>query len=177
MPNKRLLIAFLIPAVILASMTVIPLLTVFYGQEIRLETEPYDPRDLFRGDYVSLHYKINTLDGSQIPPDIQDNYLNNRGRYSDNLYAVLKESNGFYTIDYLTSNKPKTGIYLIGRVAGGFYTNNEIEQLSIEYNLDRYFVPENTGRELEKMSRQGQLVARVKVFRGYPLLMEVFPKE
>src|SRR5436305_864857 len=36
------------------------------GQEVRLEVVPVDPRDLFRGDYVVLDYRIGTVD---IPKD------------------------------------------------------------------------------------------------------------
>ena len=32
------------------------------GQEVRLEIAPVDPRDLFRGDYVVLAYRIGTVD-------------------------------------------------------------------------------------------------------------------
>src|SRR4051812_30681549 len=32
------------------------------GQEVRLELTPVDPRDLFRGDYVVLAYRIGTVD-------------------------------------------------------------------------------------------------------------------
>ena len=32
------------------------------GQEARLEVVPVDPRDLFRGDYVVLNYRIGTVD-------------------------------------------------------------------------------------------------------------------
>ena len=32
------------------------------GQEVRLEVVPVDPRDLFRGDYVVLDYRIGTVD-------------------------------------------------------------------------------------------------------------------
>src|SRR3954447_10867095 len=32
------------------------------GQEARLEVVPVDPRDLFRGDYVVLGYRIGTVD-------------------------------------------------------------------------------------------------------------------
>ena len=32
------------------------------GEKILLRTAPVDPRDIFRGDYVSLRYDISTLD-------------------------------------------------------------------------------------------------------------------
>src|ERR1043166_9835708 len=37
------------------------------GQEVRLELTPVDPRDLFRGDYVVLGYRIGTIN---IPPNV-----------------------------------------------------------------------------------------------------------
>ena len=37
------------------------------GQEVRLEIAPVDPRDLFRGDYVVLAYRIGTVD---MPKDV-----------------------------------------------------------------------------------------------------------
>ena len=37
------------------------------GQEVRLETAPVDPRDLFRGDYVVLDYRIGTVNA---PSDV-----------------------------------------------------------------------------------------------------------
>src|SRR5476651_2332556 len=36
------------------------------GREVRLELTPVDPRDLFRGDYVVLNYRIGTVN---VPPD------------------------------------------------------------------------------------------------------------
>jgi len=32
------------------------------GEKVLLRTAPVDPRDIFRGDYVSLRYDISTLD-------------------------------------------------------------------------------------------------------------------
>src|SRR5476649_66612 len=37
------------------------------GQEVRLEIAPVDPRDLFRGDYVVLTYRIGTVDMPKDP--------------------------------------------------------------------------------------------------------------
>ena len=42
------------------------------GREITLKVEPVDPRDLLRGDYVSLYYEISRIPVSQItnlPPE------------------------------------------------------------------------------------------------------------
>lgn len=39
------------------------------GKTILLETLPVDPRDLLRGDYVVLSYKIGTLESDKIKKD------------------------------------------------------------------------------------------------------------
>ena len=36
--------------------------TLTYGTKIILKTQPVDPWDLFRGDYVILNYEISSLD-------------------------------------------------------------------------------------------------------------------
>src|SRR4051812_30525766 len=41
------------------------------GQEARLEVLPVDPRDLFRGDYVVLDYRIGTIN---IPADVPTSF-------------------------------------------------------------------------------------------------------
>ena len=41
------------------------------GQEVRLEIVPVDPRDLFRGDYVVLGYRIGTVD---LPKDTTSSF-------------------------------------------------------------------------------------------------------
>ena len=37
--------------------------TFAFGKSVVLQTVPVDPRDLFRGHYVVLRYKISTLSG------------------------------------------------------------------------------------------------------------------
>ena len=50
--------------VLLAVMTTIHAAPLIVGDTIMLKVEPIDPRDLFRGDYVTLAYAI-----SRVPPD------------------------------------------------------------------------------------------------------------
>ena len=50
--------------------------TLRFGTEVMLQTVPVDPRDLFRGDYVTLRYGISTLERSRIwfPYDVAQGY-------------------------------------------------------------------------------------------------------
>ncbi len=45
------------------------------GERVLLRTEPVDPRDIFRGDYVRLGYGISTLDLDRLEGD--DKFVRN----------------------------------------------------------------------------------------------------
>ena len=42
------------------------------GQEIILKTVPVDPRDMFRGDYMTLNYPISQLNIKSLPTEKTD---------------------------------------------------------------------------------------------------------
>src|SRR5918995_1474689 len=61
-----LLLRYLLAALVLCGLIlamILPRAAILRnGQEVRLEIAPVDPRDLFRGDYVVLAYRIGTVD-------------------------------------------------------------------------------------------------------------------
>ncbi|HIE31672.1 MAG TPA: hypothetical protein EYP67_04720 [Methanosarcinales archaeon] len=69
MDKKRFLLLISVPAVVILIFLCINLYTLHFGQEIVLKTDPIDPRDLFRGDYVTLSYEISRIDLNNIPHD------------------------------------------------------------------------------------------------------------
>jgi len=101
--------------------------------------------------------------------------------------VLKKDDGGFYEVEKVSLNKPyDNSLYLKAKVEyiskeyskSSNHTSNRdfgnIEFVRVDYGLDKYFVPENTGLDLEAASRRGDLAARVKVFRGYPLLRSIF---
>ncbi|KXG43733.1 hypothetical protein U473_06680 [Tepidibacillus decaturensis] len=96
-----------------------------FGEEITLETKPVDPRDLFRGDYVSLRFTINDVPLELFPNELKSQESFYRFKDKD-FYAVLKKEGDYYIV-------------------------------YVDYQIDRYFIPENTGKELEDLSRKGEL--------------------
>ncbi|AEG60381.1 GDYXXLXY domain-containing protein [Desulforamulus ruminis] len=169
MDNKRkYFIASLIPILILLGLCIKPLATLWLGQEILLQTAPYDPRDLLRGDHVVLNYQISDIPVSRFPAEFQKDSFQNK-----DLYVVLKKTGNHYDVDSIQIKEPETGYYLKGKIQ--YITKNQEGQdvAHVDYSLDKFFVPENTGTELEEKSRQGELTARVKVFKGYAYLIQV----
>ncbi len=182
--NKLLkfLICAGIPLLILVGMTVTPLMTLMYGQEILIKTRPVDPRDVFRGDYVVLSYDINELPIGRVPAVFKTEDQWEKLRQVP-LYVLLKKEGAFYVADSAAFERPAEGIYLRAFFQYPVWSQNptgmgstDMSGIQVTYNLDQYFVPENTGTTLEELARKGELTATVKVWNGYGSLISIRPQ-
>lgn len=113
----------------------------YVGEEIKLKTEPIDPRDLFYGDYVTLNYEISQLPlalwqgGAQEPEENQV------------IYVELAPSDGFYNaVNVHAQNK---AIPAEHKMLKGQLQYSWDNQLRVRYGLERYYVPEGTGQDIE----------------------------
>jgi len=161
--KKTYLLALAIPLLILLAMIIKPQATVLFGQEIILETKAYDPTDLFRGDYIALNFAISDIPKSKVSLPI--NKINGK-----NLYVVLKQEGKYYVVDQVSETKPKQGVYLRGKFQEMYDPFNEVGRFRVDYSLNKYFVKQGSGLDLEKYSRSGGLVGTVKVLGGYGVL-------
>lgn len=173
MKNKKshFIIVFAVPLIILLSLTVKPLWTLMSGEDISLLTVPVDPRDLLYGDYVTLRYEIEEVPQDKVTADLLKRLEKENSYKSTKVYGKLLQEGQVFTLEELTDKKPSDPLYLTGQTYGYSYLNEDnMMILNVDFNLDRFFVPENTGTELEELSQQGQLVAHIKVKNGYALL-------
>lgn len=142
--------------------------TLRTGTEVILKTEPVDPRDLFRGDYVTLNYEISTLNLEEI--QVEDPYF----EYNDRIYLALELENGYGVPKKIYKNPPDDELYIKGTVKELIYdwgededglTNEDprLKELRIEYGIESYFVPEGRGREIESQQWTGRKGVDVKV--------------
>ena len=145
--------------------------TLRSGTEVLLETVPVDPRDLFRGDYVVLRYKISTIDLSLYPVDnihsFDYDYDPDLGEYNagksktpgvkegDDIFVILRKEKtsrlggSIYAVSkvYKTLTPSKNELFIRGKVKKVDGTGGTIE---VEYGIESYFVPEGKGREIER---------------------------
>lgn len=173
--GKYQLLALLFPVLILLGMLYMPLVTIANGEVIQLETRPVDPRDLFRGDHVMLSYQIESVPYSPYFATLSTdpNLL-----YGKTVYVSLKKSSVYHTVDTIQFEKPNAGTYLKGKVQHIIPVDSSGTDLThgnviIDYGLDNFFVPENTGKDLEEKARQGEVIATIVVKDGYGILKEV----
>ena len=114
------------------------------GKEVLLEIRPVDPRDLLRGDYVTLDYNIS--------------HYGQNGNLRGDVYVILKtDENNVAEIDFITKDNPK-------KYEKELYLKGKIIRNTIKYGIESYFVKEKTGLEIEKKIRlSSKSYAKVKI--------------
>jgi uncharacterized membrane-anchored protein len=146
-------VVILLQALFLLIMTASFYAIDMFGQQIKLKTEPIDPRDIFYGDYVILQYAITT-----IPKNL---WLDStEPENGDQVYVVLAQKGDYYEAISVSDKNPELGaneVVLKGRY---LYDFGE-QEMYIEYGIERYFVPEGTGRELEE--NRGNMEAYIRI--------------
>jgi len=128
------------------------------GAEVTLKARPLDPRDLLRGDYVVLSYDISNLSAGALADKPAE------GRGSTVYVKLARKPDG--TSDAVSVHTMPVAIgdgemLIQGRVTSG--TNCGVTRkefcghLRIKYGLERYFVPQGEGREIEHARNQGKV--------------------
>lgn len=181
--KNKFLICMLIPVVILLSMTIIPLLTLYNGVEIYIKANAYSSSDSFRGKNLSVEYNINNLDISKLPPSLLT--TEEKDKKITNAYAVLKKNDEFYDVDYITLKKPTSQLYLKCFVHPYYESepkDKNNSKIYVNYNLDKYFLSENKDLvKNEYPNYQKEIkwdyAAKIKIYRGYALLTDLILKK
>jgi uncharacterized membrane-anchored protein len=130
------------------------------GKEIRLAVIPVDPSDLLRGDYVQLDYPVAHLNSVDLAGD---------DAFSEGatIYVTLAEGADGWSATAITHQKPGSGTFLRGTVRDAINANPcstaYCWKYSVDYNLEKFFVPEGTGRALEKLRNSHRISVDVAV--------------
>ncbi len=127
--------------------------TVRSGEEVLLKTVPVDPRDLFRGDYVVLRYKISSIDLALFPDSPV--FVANNTIYVE----IEKGADGYGAVSNL-SKEPLKGKLFIKGVVQSVYN----QTIQAEYGIESYFVPAGKGLVIERW-RSGGVDAKVAIDR------------
>lgn len=155
---------------LLVLLVLYKLATYSSGTEILLKLQPVDPRDLLRGDYVTVRYEISRV----------RSYSSERIQTGDTVYVPLVKGydggNKFWTsyggvTKQLPTAERNGQVYIQGIVQSGGATPGSIQkgqptppsesELVIRYGIEDYFIPEGTGRQAELNA--GNAYARVAV--------------
>jgi uncharacterized membrane-anchored protein len=137
------------------------------GKTILLETERVDPRDLLRGDYLILNYKI-----SNVPMNLFSTPVTKDLPDGTKIYVALAPAtNRFYAVVKASTNQftPAADEFLLkGKYAGGRW-NSPTNFVHVEYGIERFYVAEGTGNPHGKLTAQAVVTAS-----GHASVKEVF---
>lgn len=138
------------------------------GQVILLETQPVDPRDFLRGDYVRLNYKISDVPRERFysPPVTGD------VSPGTTIFVAVAPAgtNQFYEVTHARTELfvPASNEVLL-RGAAVANWRNSAGSIHVEYGIEKYFVAEGTGNP------QGKLTVQAAVTKaGRANIKEVF---
>src|SRR5262249_14487246 len=140
-----LILGVVIQVLFLVAMMARPLITLSTGTTMLLRVVPIDPRDLFRGDYVTLNYEINrphTKTGA-----IGFDWQRMHELEGKAIYVLLEpEADGkhWQSAGY-QFDEPTTGKFIRGTVEGNGL---------VRYGIEQYFVQEGHGHDYENAVRE-----------------------
>ncbi len=132
------------------------------GTPIFLAIEPVDPRDPFRGDYMVFNFRdITTIDSYHFRQAEEYDYMVPSDAYEPNIgdtvFVELTSYSKHYQVSGVYPIKPKDKLFIKGVVkyvkenTQDYYGSTQYE---IEYGIENYFIPENTGREVSFQNSQ-----------------------
>jgi uncharacterized membrane-anchored protein len=128
------------------------------GAEVTLRTQPVDPRDFLRGDYVALRYDISTVPAGA---------LFDQGGARSGLPVYVKlapAADGYYqAVSIHLEPVPVAGqeVMIRGQTRAGADCGSPRHvfcfNIPVKYGLERYFVPQGEGREIESARNRGRV--------------------
>ena len=118
-----------------------------------LKVAPIDPRDLLRGDYVRLGYEIH-----DVPVRWWRNAPAGDASPGPILVRLGKDEDGYWRVRSAALGEPQEQppsgeVDIRGTVSGGWTLGPEAS-FSVDYGIDRFYVPEGEGRAIETDMRE-----------------------
>jgi uncharacterized membrane-anchored protein len=133
------------------------------GREVVLPIIPVDPRSLFRGDYVRIDFPI-TMVASDLFAKTDE------PRRAATVFVTLQREGESWKPVAVADKRPRVGAdqtMLAGRLAHNWHNWWPVGQgpsmVRINYGIERYYVPEGKGLELENAARDKKLAVVVAV--------------
>ncbi len=160
--------AFVLQVGLLGYMIADRALLLQNGKEIRLSVIPVDPRDMLRGDYVVLSYDLSRIHSGRVLGD--DVFVNDQTVY----VTIEQDASGAWKPVAMHETPPAAGTFLRGTVVRWAEvsaepgddcsaSNGNCAGYDIDYNIEKFFVPEGTGREIENLRNDQRVAVDVAV--------------
>lgn len=118
-----------------------------YGTPVLLQTQPVDPRSLFRGNYVRLNYAISRVDAALASTPFRKHEV---------VYVALQPQGRYQVASALLHQPPAQGPFIRGRIRW-----HSGEQYWIDYGIEAYFMPREKALAAQAAVREKEAWAQV----------------
>lgn len=134
------------------------------GSEVTLKVLPVDPRDLLRGDYVSLTYNVSQLPGALFEPageaDAGEHVVYVRLRPgADGIAEAVAARFG----EPPRAVREPQDVDLRGTTYSTPANLPQHTSIGIDYGIERFYLPEGEGRPIEDGIREREFRMKVAV--------------
>lgn len=121
------------------------------GKEVLLKVQPVDPRDLLRGDYVSIGNNISRIPVKLIANIPADKFSSDDGSL---VVRLRKGEDGYWQpttawFDQAPSPAGPDEADIVGHVAAGWDLRSADATIAPDYGIDRFYVPEGEGLAIQ----------------------------
>jgi len=133
------------------------------GKEVLLKIQPVDPRDMLRGDYIIVTYEITSLPIKLISDLPAGAVVSEEGPVH---VRIRKDADGYWRTISATFAPPAVPpaspdeADIKGSIAPG-WTLSPDATISVDYGIDRFYVPEGEGLAIETDLRERPFGIRV----------------
>lgn len=168
--RNKFIIAVAVQVGIIFFIIFFKLLILAGGEEVLLKIRPVDPRDPFRGDYITFQYDISR---------IKENSFYSLGshekiKYGDKIYIPLvKKGNYWIKNGSVSKDKPNASIFIKGTIKDIKWRDDLPEEIFVSYGIEEYFIPENSGRNVD-FDEQDAFAKVVLDKNGNPVLKSIY---
>lgn len=136
------------------------------GAEFILKSEPVDPRDLLRGDYVRLQYEgISIVDGA-----LFEGRWPEKGSVAPVWLTLAKGDDGLAIVKAASFERPERlddGTVALRSKPARLPNRPNPDEASppvyLQFGIERYYVPEGEGLEIEKARNEGRTTVAVRI--------------
>ncbi|MHC1549221.1 GDYXXLXY domain-containing protein [Phyllobacterium sp. K27] len=131
------------------------------GKDVVLLSQPVDPRDFLRGDYVTLSYDISNVSADEITGDRPK-----AGGLVDIYVTLVKGADERWVFagaswQARTDLSPEE-VQIRGRTPNYAYFGSD-NTYRVHYGIERYYVPEGQGLAIEEQQREKKIDVVVAV--------------
>lgn len=136
-----------------------------YPRVILQNVQPVDPRDLLRGDFVTLQYEFTRPRNFWNREESENEVLEelktiveeeDAGTEVFLSYSVDEETR-IGTLEGVSFEKPNSELFIAAEVRGREWRKE------IRAGIERFFVPTGKGWEIERIQREGNLSAEIAI--------------